>query len=189
MSGGAKRHSLEPWAYHREVLLDLSAGETGLEPLLPDRSGANHVEHARSIRPRKASWGLGLLLPCPGRLRRRGRLRAVNELRQYFRKGTQPRPRLRRRGYALGRNRPPTGVAATIEWGDIARLRGNGASRLSRLNERAYAGTVFDLTGAAASHYAVGDDATKLVALIFTGLAVASWALHPSTRRLDEPSS
>jgi hypothetical protein len=80
-------------------------------------------------------------------------------------------------------------VAATIEWGDIARLRGNGAPRLFRFNEWAYAGTVFDLTGAAAFHFAVGDDATKLVALIFTGLAVASWALHPSTRRLDEPSS
>ena len=42
---GAKRHRLEPWAYLRDVLLRLSAGETDLEPLLPDRWAANHFEH------------------------------------------------------------------------------------------------------------------------------------------------
>ena len=42
---GAKRHRLEPWAYLRDVLLHLSAGEADLEPLLPDRWGANHPEH------------------------------------------------------------------------------------------------------------------------------------------------
>jgi transposase len=42
---GAKRHRLEPWAYVRDVLLRLSAGETDLEPLLPDRWGASHPEH------------------------------------------------------------------------------------------------------------------------------------------------
>ena len=42
---GAKRHRLEPWAYLRDVLLHLSAGETDLEPLLPDRWAANHPEH------------------------------------------------------------------------------------------------------------------------------------------------
>ena len=42
---GAKRHHLEPWAYLRDVLLRLSAGETDLEPLLPDRWGASHPEH------------------------------------------------------------------------------------------------------------------------------------------------
>jgi transposase len=42
---GAKRHRLEPWAYVRDVLLHLSAGETDLEPLLPDRWAANHPEH------------------------------------------------------------------------------------------------------------------------------------------------
>jgi hypothetical protein len=41
---GAKRHHLEPWAYLRDVLLRLSAGRTDLEPLLPDRWGANHPE-------------------------------------------------------------------------------------------------------------------------------------------------
>jgi transposase len=41
---GAKRHHLEPWAYPRDVLLRLSAGDTDLEPFLPDRCGANHPE-------------------------------------------------------------------------------------------------------------------------------------------------
>lgn len=36
-----------------------------------------------------------------------------------------------------------------------------------RLKEWACAGAVFDLTGAAASHAAVGDDAAKLVAPLF----------------------
>ncbi len=41
---GAKRHHLAPWTYVRDVLLRLSAGETDLEPLLPDRWAANHPE-------------------------------------------------------------------------------------------------------------------------------------------------
>jgi uncharacterized membrane protein YphA (DoxX/SURF4 family) len=60
------------------------------------------------------------------------------------------------------------------------------APRLPRLKEWAYAGTVFDLTGAAASHLAVGDSAIKLLGpLIFTGFACASWALRPPARRLQ----
>ena len=42
---GAKHHRLEPWAYLRDVLLRMAAGETDLESLLPDRWGANHPEH------------------------------------------------------------------------------------------------------------------------------------------------
>jgi hypothetical protein len=42
---GAKRHRLEPWAYLRDVLLRLSAGETDLESLLPDQWAASHPEH------------------------------------------------------------------------------------------------------------------------------------------------
>jgi len=42
---GAKRHRLEPWAYLRDVLLRLSAGETNLEALLPDRWAMSHPEH------------------------------------------------------------------------------------------------------------------------------------------------
>jgi transposase len=47
---GAKRHRLEPWAYLRDVLLNLSAGETDLESLLPDRWAANHPEHVMQHR-------------------------------------------------------------------------------------------------------------------------------------------
>jgi transposase len=42
---GAKRHHLEPWAYLRDVLLRLGAGETDLESLLPDRWAASHPEY------------------------------------------------------------------------------------------------------------------------------------------------
>jgi transposase len=42
---GAKRHRLEPWAYLRDVVLKLSAGEADLESLLPDRWAASHPEH------------------------------------------------------------------------------------------------------------------------------------------------
>jgi hypothetical protein len=63
------------------------------------------------------------------------------------------------------------------------------APRFPRLKEWAYAGLVFNCTGAAASHLAVGDGAGTLVApIIFTGLVVASWALRPSARRNLAPS-
>ena len=42
---GAKRHRLEPWAYLRDGVLKLSAGETDLESLLPDRWAGSHPEH------------------------------------------------------------------------------------------------------------------------------------------------
>jgi transposase len=42
---GAKRHRLEPWAYLRDVLLRLCAGDTDLESMLPDRWAASHPEH------------------------------------------------------------------------------------------------------------------------------------------------
>jgi uncharacterized membrane protein YphA (DoxX/SURF4 family) len=59
--------------------------------------------------------------------------------------------------------------------------------RFPRLKEWAYAGIVFDLTGAAASWVAVGgsDEAFHIVApLVITGFAVASWALRPESRRI-----
>jgi hypothetical protein len=60
------------------------------------------------------------------------------------------------------------------------------APRLPRLKEWAYAGMFFNMTGAAASHLAVGDPPVTLVApTIFTGLVVASWALRPLDRRID----
>jgi uncharacterized membrane protein YphA (DoxX/SURF4 family) len=56
--------------------------------------------------------------------------------------------------------------------------------RFPRLKEWAYAGAVFNFTGAVASHLAVGDPAVTLVApIIFTSLAAASWALRPPARR------
>jgi transposase len=42
---GAKRHRLEPWAYLRDMVLRLCAGETDLESLLTDRWAASHPEH------------------------------------------------------------------------------------------------------------------------------------------------
>jgi DoxX-like family len=59
------------------------------------------------------------------------------------------------------------------------------APGLPRLKEWAYAGFVFDLTAAAASHAAVGDSAGDIIApLGFLVLVLASWALRPASRRL-----
>lgn len=68
------------------------------------------------------------------------------------------------------------------------------APRLPRLKEWAYAGMAFDLTGAAFSHGAVGHPAAKvIVPLVLLGIAAASWALRPASRRLGpatgEPAS
>lgn len=59
------------------------------------------------------------------------------------------------------------------------------APRTARLKEWAYAGIVFDLSGAALSHAFVGDAAGKVLTPVFLlGLAMASWALRPASRRL-----
>jgi uncharacterized membrane protein YphA (DoxX/SURF4 family) len=62
------------------------------------------------------------------------------------------------------------------------------APRLPRLKEWAYAGIVFNMTGAFISHAAVGDYGPNGSHLIATGaialLAVASWALRPQSRRV-----
>ena len=56
--------------------------------------------------------------------------------------------------------------------------------RFPRLKEWAYAGLFFNMTGAVASHFAVGDAPTMLVApTIFAGLVIASGALRPPARR------
>lgn len=63
------------------------------------------------------------------------------------------------------------------------------APRFPRLKEWAYAGLVFNYTGAAASHLAVGDGTGALAApIVFTGLTVVSWALRPLDRRDLAPS-
>lgn len=60
-----------------------------------------------------------------------------------------------------------------------------GAPRLSRVKEWAYAGMIFDLTGAAASRVAVADG----IGAVLTPMAVAaivavSWASRPAARML-----
>jgi uncharacterized membrane protein YphA (DoxX/SURF4 family) len=60
------------------------------------------------------------------------------------------------------------------------------APGLPRLKEWAYAGVLFDLTSAAVSLFAVGDGVgTASLPLLFAGLALASYALRPSSRRCD----
>jgi uncharacterized membrane protein YphA (DoxX/SURF4 family) len=58
------------------------------------------------------------------------------------------------------------------------------APRFPRVKEWAYAGLVFNYTGAAASHLAAGDGASTLIApVVFMGLTLASWALRPPSRK------
>jgi hypothetical protein len=53
------------------------------------------------------------------------------------------------------------------------------------LKEWAYAGMIFDLTGASASHVASGDGAFHILTpLVLAVLVVASWALRPEGRKL-----
>ncbi|CAN96481.1 conserved membrane hypothetical protein [Sorangium cellulosum So ce56] len=67
------------------------------------------------------------------------------------------------------------------------------APRFPRLKEWAYAGIVFDLTGAAFAWAVVGasDSVSNaghiLAPLVGLALAVTSWALRPDSRRLPEP--
>ena len=57
--------------------------------------------------------------------------------------------------------------------------------RLPRLKEWAYAGTAFEMAGAAASLVAAGRPATELIApQCFVALTFASWALRPAGRTL-----
>jgi uncharacterized membrane protein YphA (DoxX/SURF4 family) len=65
------------------------------------------------------------------------------------------------------------------------------APRFPRLKEWAYAGMLFDLTGASASHVGVGDPMGKVVTpLVILGIVMASWALRPASRTLrDAPGA
>jgi uncharacterized membrane protein YphA (DoxX/SURF4 family) len=57
--------------------------------------------------------------------------------------------------------------------------------RFPRLKEWAYAGMVFDLTGAAVSHAASGDPVGKIMTpLVILLIVLASWVLRPEGRRL-----
>jgi len=57
--------------------------------------------------------------------------------------------------------------------------------RFPRLKEWAYAGMVFNLTGALVSHLASGDiEVGPMVYLVvMTGVTAASWSLRPASRR------
>ncbi len=56
-----------------------------------------------------------------------------------------------------------------------------------RLKEWAYAGIVFELSGAVASLAACGRSADLIAPLFLLGLALASWALRPASRTLGKP--
>jgi hypothetical protein len=59
------------------------------------------------------------------------------------------------------------------------------APRLARLKEWAYAGMVFDATGAAVSRAVLGDGALMIVVpLCISAVVLASWALRPAARTL-----
>jgi uncharacterized membrane protein YphA (DoxX/SURF4 family) len=59
------------------------------------------------------------------------------------------------------------------------------APGLPRLKEWAYAGVMINMVGAAASHLAVHQALTNLIApAMFAGLAILSWAWRPPGRRL-----
>lgn len=61
---------------------------------------------------------------------------------------------------------------------------------LPRLKEWAYAGAVFDFSGAVVSHLAVGDSMGKAIApLMFAVLTMASWALRTVTMEEEKCSA
>jgi hypothetical protein len=63
------------------------------------------------------------------------------------------------------------------------------APGLPRLKEWAYAGMLFDLTGAAVSHTAAGDPAPAIITpLVILAFVMASWALRPASRKLETPA-
>ncbi len=64
------------------------------------------------------------------------------------------------------------------------------APRRPLLKEWAYAGIVFDLTGAACSHIYSGDSAKEILPpVILLGAMVASYLLRPESRRLSAAKS
>jgi hypothetical protein len=63
------------------------------------------------------------------------------------------------------------------------------APQFPRAKEWAYAGMIFDLTGAAASRAAAGDGVTMvLVPLIIAAIVGMSWATRPASRKFATPS-
>lgn len=70
----------------------------------------------------------------------------------------------------------------------VWKLLGGGvmlAPKLPRLKEWAYAGAIFDLTGAVVSNAVSGTGAAHVASpLVIAVIALASWALRPANRRL-----
>jgi DoxX-like family len=62
-----------------------------------------------------------------------------------------------------------------------------GVPGFLRLKEWAYAGIVFELSGAVASLAARGRAADLMAPLFLLGLALASWAFRPASRTLGKP--
>ena len=61
--------------------------------------------------------------------------------------------------------------------------------RFPRLKEWAYAGFIFDTTGAAVSHAASGDPAVNvIVPMVIAGVVMLSWWLRPASRKLGSTS-
>ena len=74
--------------------------------------------------------------------------------------------------------------------GAVALLTPPLTAWIQRIKEWAYAGFFFTFTGAAATHVAVGDPATAVIApAVFTALLLASYALRPATGALARPVS
>ena len=64
------------------------------------------------------------------------------------------------------------------------------APQLPRLKEWAYAGAVFVYSGAAASHFLAGEAMSHWAGpAVFALVTLASWALRPAARRLDQRSA
>ena len=61
--------------------------------------------------------------------------------------------------------------------------------RFLRLKEWAYAGIVFELSGAAASQAVRGRSSDIIAPLVLLGLALSSWALRPPSRTLGAVST
>jgi uncharacterized membrane protein YphA (DoxX/SURF4 family) len=62
------------------------------------------------------------------------------------------------------------------------------APGVPRLKEWAYAGMIFDISGAVVSRAAAGDRGPELfLPFVIAGLVLLSWALRPAARRLQAP--
>lgn len=56
--------------------------------------------------------------------------------------------------------------------------------KLPRLKEWAYAGLIFDFTGAGFSHTFIADVTGSIFPFVFAGITFASWAFRPTDRKL-----